>query len=169
MVEKGWEVISRYPDYMINENGDIYSTMRRKILKQSYTGRTGLTKIPIVCLRYKLGKKTYAATETIARLVAETFIGLPNENPEGYVVYHKDGNACNNNVNNLCWCRYEKCPSMGRKGRSVIATNSLTGETFEFDSVSIAAGALSGCTSGIYGSIAFGKKYKGYTFEYKEE
>lgn len=171
MIEKGWEVISRYPDYMINENGEIYSTLRRKILKHSYTGSTNNrpTKIPIVCLRYRLGKKTYAATETVARLVAETFIGLPNENTEGYVVYHKDGNACNNNVNNLCWCRYEKCPSMGRKGRSVIATNSLTGETFEFDSVSIAAGALSGCTSGIYGSIAFGKKYKGYTFEYKEE
>ena len=170
MIKKGWEVISRYPDYMISADGEVYSIKRRKILKQSYTGSTnnGLTKIPIVCLRYRLGKKTYAATETVARLVAETFIGLPNGNIEGYVVYHKDGNSQNNRVNNLCWRLHEQCPNIGRKGRSVIATNSLTGETLELDSVSIAARTLSGCTRGIYKSLSTNKTYKGYTFKYKE-
>lgn len=165
MIKKGWEVISRYPDYMISADGDVYSIKRRKILKPSYTGST---KIPIVSLRYQLGKKTYAASETVARLVAETFIGLPDGDIEDHIVYHKDWNPQNNRVNNLCWCLHEECPNIGRKGRSVIATNSLTGETLEFESVSIAARALCGCTSGIYKSISTNKKYKGYTFKYKE-
>lgn len=170
MIKKGWEVIKRYPYYMISADGEIYSIKRRKILKQTCAGPT--KKTPKVTLRYQIGKKTYSATETVARLVAETFIGLPDGNIEDYVVYHKDGNPQNNRVNNLCWCLRKKCPSLGRKRRGVIATNSLTGETFEFDSVRIAARALCGCTSGIYACLSDNNKYNkyiGYTFKYKEE
>ena len=169
MIKKGWEVIKRYPYYMISADGEIYSIKRRNMLKQSSSAQT---KIPKVTLRCQIGKKTYSATETVARLVAETFIGLPDGNIEDYVVYHKDGNSENNRVNNLCWCLRKKCPSLGRKGRSIIATNSSTGETLEFDSVRIAAGALCGCTSGIYACLSDNNKYnkyKGYTFKYKEE
>ena len=170
MNKKGWEVIKRYPYYMISADGEVYSIKRRKILKQSYTSPT--KKIPKVTLRYQIGEKTYSTTVSVARLVAETFIGLPDGNIEDYVVYHKDGNSQNNRVNNLCWCLRKKCPSLGRKRRGVIATNSSTGETLEFDSVRIAAGALYGCTSGIYACLSDNNKYNkyiGYTFKYKEE
>ena len=36
MIKKGWEVISRYPDYMISADGEVYSIKRRKILKKEF-------------------------------------------------------------------------------------------------------------------------------------
>ena len=48
-----------------------------------------------------LGKR-----ESVAELVAETFLGRPKE--ESYLLRHKDGNPMNCCVDNLEWCLVEK-------------------------------------------------------------
>lgn len=79
-------------DYMINQEGKIYSNKTKKEL----TGTVYNTGYRFVRLTTEDGKKGYA----VHRLVAQTFIPNPKNLP---IVNHKDGNKLNNNVNNLEW------------------------------------------------------------------
>ena len=79
-------------DYMIDEDGNIYSKKTNKYL----SGTIYNTGYKMVRLTINKEKKGYA----VHRLVAQTF--LPNPNNLS-IVNHKDGDKTNNNVNNLEW------------------------------------------------------------------
>ena len=79
--------------YQISKDGDVFSLVSHK-LKSFEISITGYKR---VCL-FKNGKGKHYS---IHRLVAETFIDNPNNEP---MVNHKDGNKLNNNIDNLEWC-----------------------------------------------------------------
>jgi len=87
-----------YKRYTVNEEGEIYSNVRKKkrLMTSCGTSRKGLYQV--VTLTTIDGKqKPYY----VHRLVAEAFI----PNPLGYPqVNHIDGNPKNNKANNLEWC-----------------------------------------------------------------
>lgn len=87
-----FETLEEFPDYSINEEGEVYSHISERILKQNKDTKGYF----IVSLRKD--KKRY--TKKIHRLVAQTFI-LNTENK--LEVDHIDRIKTNNNVNNLRW------------------------------------------------------------------
>lgn len=84
--------IEEYPNYSINENGEVKSIYVSKLLKPRSAGRGYLC----YQLRNEYGKKN----EYVHRLVAKTFIPNPDNLPQ---VDHIDGNKANNHVSNLRW------------------------------------------------------------------
>ncbi|MDY3132352.1 MAG: HNH endonuclease [Treponema sp.] len=87
-----WKIIEGFTDYKVNENGEVYSIKRNKILKQ-YERKNYLG-----VYLYQNNKRKFKA---VHRLVAEAFIDNPYNLPQ---VNHKDENSMNNNVSNLEWC-----------------------------------------------------------------
>ena len=93
-IEKGFTDIKGYEGhYMINEQGDIYSLKRKKLMTPCLN----------TCGYYQvhLSKNGIMKMHRIHRLVAQTFIPNPYNLPQ---VNHKDENKLNNNVENLEWC-----------------------------------------------------------------
>jgi len=101
---ENWKDVKGYEGiYQINENGEIKSLKRKtpvtytsidKILKpQLYNNYYG----------YKLSKNGKLKTHSLHKLLAIAFINNLNNYK---VVNHKDGNALNNDLNNLEWCTY---------------------------------------------------------------
>lgn len=80
-------------DYLISENGDVFSLKSNKFLKPWKDSKGYLQ------LELRIGGKR--CTRKVHRLVAETFIPNPYNLPE---VNHKDENKENPNVSNLEWC-----------------------------------------------------------------
>ena len=87
-----WTKVYGFDDYLCNEQGEIYSLKRNRILK----GRSlkGYRRVVLM----KDGKPIDAL---VHRLIAQTFIPNPENKPE---INHKDGNKENNSVFNLEWC-----------------------------------------------------------------
>ena len=85
--------IKDFEDYLIDENGNIYSTRKKKYLK-TIINKYGYCKV-------KLQKNKIIKMFSVHRLVALAFIPNPNNCPQ---VNHIDGNKLNNNVDNLEWC-----------------------------------------------------------------
>lgn len=83
--------------YQVDENGNVYSSIRNKNLKPMIN-RYGY---PYVNLYIKPG---LMKSICIHRLVASAFIPNPNNYPS---VNHIDGNKANNNFRNLEWCTIE--------------------------------------------------------------
>lgn len=100
--------ISDYPDYMIYDDGRVWSNKTNKFLKPSPTNRGYLT----VELFNNSGSKRLL----IHRLVAIAFIPNPHNWPQ---INHKDENPQNNCVANLEWCtaRYNMNYGEGAKTR----------------------------------------------------
>ena len=89
-----WEDIYGYKNlYKINNKGEIYSYISKKIVKSSKKSNGYLF--------IHLYNKGTNKCKYIHRLVAEAFIPNPNNYLE---VNHKDGNKLNNCVDNLEWC-----------------------------------------------------------------
>lgn len=88
-----WKIINGYPDYSINQNGEIKSNRFNRLLKPS----TSNNQYQYVNLVHEKKKKTTA----IHRLVIEHF-GPPCPDPK-FVVDHKDSNKQNNHIDNLEW------------------------------------------------------------------
>lgn len=83
--------ISKYLNYYITKNGDVYRNDKRmspSISNQGY-------------YRISLSNNNIKKTYSVHGLVAEAFIPNPNNYP---FINHKDGNKLNNNDWNLEWC-----------------------------------------------------------------
>ena len=85
--------IKNYENYIINEDGTVYSLLRNKLLKPSLS-KCGYHSVELF---NKHGSKRFL----IHRLVAKAFIQNPFNLPQ---VNHKDENKTNNCINNLEWC-----------------------------------------------------------------
>lgn len=90
-----WKVIQQYPNYMINECGEVFSLMSNKQLVPSNTN--GYSHVVLM----KNGTRHYLS---VHRLVAKAFVENPNGLP---CVNHKDENKTNNHASNLEWCSYQ--------------------------------------------------------------
>lgn len=155
-----YKTLKRYPDYEINEKGEI----RKKgtsIIRKVYPVN-GHPKIV-----FSGGK-----TEYISRLVAETFIPNPENKTD---VNHIDRNTKNNNVNNLEWAThgeiqkesYKGYPAPG--GREYSKRIMIVETKEEFPSIRACAKAIEGTPSGIRQCL--NKKlgsYKGFHFKILE-
>ena len=107
--------IKDYPNYTINENGEVKSIYVSKMLKPRTAGRG------YYC--YQLRNENGVKNEYIHRLVAKTFIPNPNNLPQ---VDHIDGNRANNNVSNLRWVsNYDNMHAFGFENREVKATQAV--------------------------------------------
>ena len=91
--------IAIMPNYLINQCGKIYSTMRggERELKQT-THNLGYKRVGLQIS----GKQKHFY---VHRLVAETFIPNPKNKP---FINHIDGNKTNNCVDNLEWCTHKE-------------------------------------------------------------
>lgn len=88
-----WKVINGYPDYSVNQNGEVKSNRFDRILKPAISSNQYL----YVNLIHNKKKKTTA----VHKLVIEHF-GPPCPDIK-CVVDHKDSNKQNNQINNLEW------------------------------------------------------------------
>lgn len=88
--------IEQYPNYAVDENGNVFSVKTGKPIKQFDCG-TGYFRVGLS----RNGKEKHFL---VHRLVAEAFIPNPERLP---LVNHKDENKKNNCVSNLEWCTYE--------------------------------------------------------------
>lgn len=102
-------------EYMVSNLGNV------KSIKQ-YKGRTrerlltpGVNSRGYLCVTISLNCK--CSTRTIHRLVANAFIGNPNNLPQ---INHRDEDKTNNNVSNLEWCdnKYNATYGSARKRAS---------------------------------------------------
>lgn len=126
--------IEEYPNYSINEKGQVKSIYVSKLLKPRTAGRG------YYC--YQLRNENGIKNEYIHRLVAKTFIPNPGNLPQ---VDHIDGNKSNNCVSNLRWVsnrtnmvsagfEQRNLHAIESTGIKVIATNGNT--RLEFRSLS---------------------------------
>jgi len=97
-----------YPDYMVYEDGRIWSSKTNKFLKPAYT-KNGYASV-------ELFNQEGSKRLLIHRLVASAFIPNPDNLPQ---INHKDENPKNNHVDNLEWCsaRYNMNYGVGAKTR----------------------------------------------------
>lgn len=87
-----FEKIRRFPEYSINERGDIKGK-RVKLLKPALD-KDGY----LIVSMYRNGKRVVSK---VHRLVAETFIPNPDNLPD---INHKDEDKTNPHKDNLEWC-----------------------------------------------------------------
>lgn len=97
--EEGFKKIKTFPNYWINNKGQIYSNSFKKFMKLN-KHRTGALQIQ---LSKKNPEKTGKNKKTILvhNLVAAYFLEKPTDDVN--CIKHKDGDKCNNDVNNLEW------------------------------------------------------------------
>lgn len=87
------KAIPNYENYLIDEKGNIYSTLTNKYIK-ACKRKDGYLLVGL----YKNGART---NFQVHRLVALTYIPNPNNYPQ---VNHIDENKENNSIENLEWC-----------------------------------------------------------------
>lgn len=110
------KIISEFPDYLISDNGDVFSIKKNKYLMTPKIDRDGYLTIG---LRYN-GTRYW---RRVHRLVAQYFIPNPDNKP---CVNHINGKVNDNNVSNLEWCTISENTLHGFRvlNRVVIPTTS---------------------------------------------
>lgn len=102
--------IKGYENYLIDENGNIYSKHSKRFITP--------------CLRKDgymlvgLYNNGYRKNFQVHRLVAETFVPNPDNLPQ---INHKDENKTNNNVSNLEWCSAQYNLTYGNRMKKAIS------------------------------------------------
>ena len=159
--------IKEYPNYSINEKGEVKSIYVSKMLKPRTAGRG------YFC--YQLRNENGVKNEYIHRLVAKTFIPNPNNLPQ---VDHIDGDRSNNHVSNLRWVsNYTNMHAFGYENRvelsanavgvKVVAINGNTRKEFKNKSELLRHfGYESNCTRVKIGEEYHYGKLKGFTIFY---
>lgn len=92
-MSKFFKMIPGYNNYLVSENGEVYSIKSKKYIKPRINENNYL----IIDLYKNNLRKTYK----LHRLVAQAFLDNPDNLPQ---VNHKDCNKLNNNIRNLEWC-----------------------------------------------------------------
>lgn len=93
--------IKEFPNYLINKNGDVYSTKSKKLIKPYKHGG----KYDLQYLIAELWVQGKLFRKSVHQLVAITFI----PNPNNYInIDHLDNNPRNNCVDNLEWVTNEE-------------------------------------------------------------
>lgn len=163
-----FKFIENYTDYLIGNEGTVYSTIKRKELAQSEI--KGYKKVTLI---NDIGAKDVL----VHVLVANAFV--PKVEGKGYID-HIDGNRANNNAANLRWCTFqENCSfplaqvhhrnsAIIRKGKRVIQ--------FDFDGNEIAryrgqneAGRLTGISGANISQVCNGKRKQAGGFIWRYE
>jgi len=109
--------IEGYEDYIIYEDGRIYSNKTKKFLKPCHSKKKS-GYIPIqICLYKNNNKKTFS----ISRLLMKHF--KTNEYDEKLFVDHIDRDSTNNNLNNLRMCTR----TQNNQNKNVHSNNKSTG------------------------------------------
>jgi hypothetical protein len=94
---ENFQDIIDFPNYMINENGDIYSKYKKKLLKPR------LTKPGYIALILRKNKKSIH--KTIHRLLGLQYLPNPDNKP---CIDHKNRNRVDNSLTNLRWVSYNE-------------------------------------------------------------
>lgn len=106
--------IKDYPNYLITENGKVYSNNYGRITRlRTHINRGGYERIGLC----RDGKTKMFL---IHDLVAKAFLPNPNNKP---FINHKDENKLNNNVNNLEWCNSKENNSYGTRLARIAESN----------------------------------------------
>jgi hypothetical protein len=102
--EEIWKEIAGFPDYLISDWGNVWSSRNERILNPGANG-VGYLRVHLPGSRDQL----------VHRLVAIAFIDNPDAKK---FVDHKDGNCTNNHVDNLRWASHSENArnSSGLKG-----------------------------------------------------
>lgn len=106
--------IPNFENYLIDENGLIYSKFSKKYIKP-FLHRDGYLRIGL----YSNGTRKEFQ---IHRLVALVYLPNPDNLPQ---VNHKDENKLNNNVNNLEWCTCQYNLTYGNRIAKAMETRKL--------------------------------------------
>lgn len=105
-----FKVIGEYPNYEINEKGEIRNRKHLNILKNQFVARRDGCIISRIGL-YNVNGKLCCAK--LHRLLAQAFIPNPQNKPQ---IDHKDKNTLNNKLSNLRWATNSE-NSLNRKVR----------------------------------------------------
>ena len=84
--------IKDFPNYQVNEQGQVKSVRFNRILKSCVSSNNQV--------RIGLRRDGISFNRSIHRIVAQAFIPNPREL---WFVHHIDGNKTNNNITNLKW------------------------------------------------------------------
>ena len=108
--EGNYKTIPNFPNYLIFDDGRVWSLAKHVFLKQRITWGGYYT--------VGLKNKEQSASRFVHRLLAEAFIPNPNNYK---VVNHKNENKLNNSLDNLEWCnaKYNTNYGTGIERRSI--------------------------------------------------
>jgi len=89
-----WYTLPEFPDYEVNQLGEIYNNRTRSLMRTSRTNH-GHVKITL------LGRDGCRHTRSVALFVAEAFVDIPNGLCDTVLI--KDGDLSNVAAYNLAW------------------------------------------------------------------
>ena len=174
MLNKRYKVIEGFEEYMVTEDGEVYS------YKNKYKCRNGLKKLKIRYSRNGYGyvdcvdkdrKQRFQIHRLVAKYFCEGYF-------EGAVVNHIDGNTRNNKYTNLEWCTHKENIHKSYETSGVNQVRNFKLYCLIYPNGKISP-ILKGCTEVknyivennldiSYSMIMKHKKHKGYILEYRD-